>query len=134
MKYDEFIDAVQKETRLSSRDEVVEVARAVLETLGERLDRKVLNGVAAQLPSDLKDYLKLRAGKMDVYNVPEFYNRVGARAGLKYYDSAERTWQVMRVFKRAIPDGELRQILGSLPSEFGQVFEEDQPNKQRPKP
>jgi uncharacterized protein (DUF2267 family) len=137
MKYDQFIDEVQKRARLQTREEAIQVTRAVLETLGERLDREVVQGVAAQLPNDLKDYLKLRSGKTDVYNVPEFYNRVGARADLKYYDSAERTWQVMGVLKEAIPEGELRQIVESLPAEYGQVFGDGTPyknNKKRPKP
>jgi len=38
------------------------------------------------------------------------------------------------VQKQAIPKGEVRQILESLPDEFGQVFGDGQPYKRRPRP
>lgn len=42
------------------------LVRAVLETLGERLDRKVRNGVEAQLPNMLKEFLLARSENPDL--------------------------------------------------------------------
>ena len=127
MQVDEFINRVQDGARLETQEQATTIARAVLETLGERLDRKVRNGVAAQLPSELKDFLLARGEKSDRYDLTEFYNRVGARADLKYYDAAERTWQVFSTLRQAIPEGEIQDILESLPGEFGELFGDGPP-------
>lgn len=142
MKYDEFIRQVQEQAGMETPEEAVEITQAVLETLGERLERKVRNGVAAQLPKELKEFLQAREEPVDQgfdqavnrYDLPEFYNRVGARAGLKYYDSAERTWQVLSVLRQAIAGGEVEDILESLPEEYAELFGEDTPGDVRPRP
>jgi uncharacterized protein (DUF2267 family) len=118
MQFGEFIDRVQERTGLSSRDDVEAVIKAVLETLGERLDRKVRNGVEAQLPNELKESLLVRAQAIGQYNVEEFFNRVGARADLTYQDATERTRQVLSILREAISDGEIQDIRESLPGEY----------------
>lgn len=129
MQFDEFINRVQEQTSLDTREEAVAVTRAVLETLGERLDRKVSNGVAAQLPDELKGFLLTRQDNIDRYPLEEFYNRVGARADLKYQDATERTVQVFSVLRQAITAGEVQDIQADLPSEFEELFEKELPNR-----
>jgi len=118
MQFGEFIDRVQERTGLSSRDDVEAVIKAVLETLGERLDRKVRNGVEAQLPNELKESLLVRAQATGQYNVEESFNRVRARADLTYQDATERTRQVLSILREAISDGEIQDIRESLPGEY----------------
>lgn len=125
MQYDEFITRVQEQARLNTREESEVITRAVLETLGERLDRKVRNGLEAQLPRELKEFLLARAENPDRYDVPEFYNRVGARADLKYRQAAERTRQVLSVLQQAVPGGEVEDILEDLPSQYKELFGEE---------
>lgn len=122
MQFDDFITRVQEQARFKSRDESVQLTRAVLETLGERLDRKVRNGLEAQLPNELKEFLLARAEHGDLYDVHEFYNRVGARADLTYGDATERTRQVISVLREAIPGGEIEDILEDLPPEYRKLF------------
>ena len=122
MQFNEFIDQVRERTRLDTPEDAERVARAVLETLGERLDRKVRNGVEAQLPNELKEVLLARAQTTDQYSLEEFFNRVGARADLTHQDAAQRTRQVLSVLQDAIAEGEKRQILESLPPEYGPLF------------
>ena len=122
MQYDDFITRVQEQARLDSSDEATRIARAVLETLGERLDRKVRNGLEAQLPNELKEFLLARVEHSDQYDLHEFYNRVGARADLKYEDARERTRQVISILREAIPAGEIEDILEDLPAEYGSLF------------
>jgi uncharacterized protein (DUF2267 family) len=131
MQFDDFITQVQEQARLDTRDEAIAITQAVLETLGERLDRKVRNGVEAQLPNALKEFLLARAEDInrDPYDLHEFYNRVGARADLKYQEAATRTQQVFSVLRQAIPGGEIQDILESLPGEFGELFEKEIPNR-----
>jgi len=129
MKFDDFINQTQEQTRLGTREETIAITKAVLETLGERLDRKVRNGVVAQLPDELKEFLLARSDNTDRYELSEFYNRVGARADLNYQDAVRRTWQVFSVLRQAIAAGEVQDILESLPSEYEELFGEDVPNR-----
>ena len=122
MQFDEFITRVQEQARLDTREESITLTRAVLETLGERLNRKVRNGVEAQLPNELKEFLLARVEHSDQYDVEEFLNRVGARADLTYTDATERTRQVISVLRQAIPDGEIQDILEDLPPEYRELF------------
>jgi uncharacterized protein (DUF2267 family) len=122
MQFDDFITRVQEQARLNTREESIRITRAVLETLGERLDRKVRNGLEAQLPNELKDFLLARSENTDQYDLQEFYNRVGARADLKYHDATERTKQVLTVLRQAIASGEIEDILEDLPNEYGELF------------
>jgi uncharacterized protein (DUF2267 family) len=125
MQFDEFITRVQEQAKLNTREESVGITKAVLETLGERLDRKVRNGLEAQLPNELKDFLLARAENTDRYDLPEFYNRVGARADLKYQDATERTRQVFSVLRQAVPGGEIEDILEDLPGQYKELFGDD---------
>ena len=122
MQFDDFVTRVQEQTRLDTRDEAIQITRAVLETLGERLDRKVRNGVEAQLPNELKEFLLARTEHGEQYDLQEFYNRVGARADLTHGNATERTRQVISVLREAIPDGEIEDILEDLPPEYGGLF------------
>ena len=114
MQFDDFITRVQEQAGLNTRDEAISITRAVLETLGERLDRKVRNGLEAQLPNELKEFLLGRVEHSDQYDLQEFYNRVGARADLKYGDAVQRTRQVISVLRQAVPGGEIEDILEDL--------------------
>jgi len=122
MQFENFITQVQEQTRLDTRDESIRITKAVLETLGERLDRKVRNGLEAQLPNELKDFLLARAEHSGQYDLQEFYNRVGARADLTSSNAAERTRQVISILRQAVPSGEIVDILEDLPPEYGELF------------
>ncbi len=75
-----------------------------------------------------------RANNPDKYDLPEFYNRVGARAGLKYYDAAEQTWEVISVLQEAIPQSEIQSIRESLPEEYIRLFGDNPQGDVRPRP
>ncbi len=132
MQYDQFIQTVQQDAHLPSRGDAETLARAVIETLGERLDEPARESVMAQLPNELQALLTARPH--DTYRLTEFYNRVGARAGLDYYDAAERTWQVMNALRQALPQSEIQIMLDSLPDPFKQLFGEETPGSPRPRP
>ena len=122
MQFDDFIARVQEQTGFDTREEAIQVTRAVLETLGERLNRKVRNGIEVQLPNQLKEFLLAREENSDGYGLEEFYNRIGARADLKYSDATQRTRQVLSVLREAIPAGELEDIREDLPPDYGALF------------
>jgi uncharacterized protein (DUF2267 family) len=122
MQYDAFITQVQEQTGLDTREEAATLTRAVLETLGERLDRKVRNGVEAQLPNELKELFLGRGEHSQQYDLQEFYHRIGARADLTQEDAKERTRQVFSVLRQAVPAGEIEDVLEDLPPEYRELF------------
>ena len=122
MQFDDFITRVQEQARLDTREDAIVVTRAVLETLGERLDRKVRNGLEAQLPNELKEFLLARKEQTDQFSLEEFYNRIGARADLKYIEATERTRQVFAVLREAVAGGEIDDIREDLPPDYGELF------------
>lgn len=124
MQYDEFIDRVWEKSRLESRERAIEITQATLETLGERLDRTVRRGVASQLPKELKDMLLSRPDT-DLYELQEFYQRVGARADTKYYDAAERATAVLSILREAVSKGQIQEMIDSLPEQFSRLFDGD---------
>lgn len=124
MRYEEFIDRVMERSGLDSRDRAIEITRAALETLGERLDRTVRRGVASQLPDELKTHL-LRRADGDQYQLQEFYQRVGARTDTKYHDAAERATAVLGVLREAVSPGQVQEMLDSLPDQYSRLFDGD---------
>ena len=122
MQFDDFISRVQEQAGLDTREESIMLTRAVLETLGERLDRKVRNGIEAQLPNELKEFLLAREEHSGQYDLQEFYNRIGARADLTYEDAKQRTRQVLSVLRQAVASGEIEDVREDLPPEYGELF------------
>ncbi len=90
--------------------------------------------MAAELPKELKEMLEARKNNTDIFDYTEFYNRVGARAGLSYQDAAERTWQVLTVLREAVPPAVIQDIIDDLPQDYGQLFGLKIPDRARPKP
>ncbi len=123
MEYQEFIRRVQEQAGLDSPERAEEVTRATLETLGERLERKVKDGVAAQLPGELKTFLLQRDQDSIGYELQEFYNRVGARAGTKLYEAAENAKAVVAVLKQAVSEGEIQNLRSGLPQDYRGLFD-----------
>ena len=122
MRYDEFIDRVLEKSGLDSRERAIELTKATLETLGERLDRTVRRGVASQLPDELKELL-LSRGDGDSYQLQEFYQRVGARADTNYQNAAKRAKAVLSVLQEAISAGEVQDMVDSLPEGYATLFD-----------
>ena len=56
MKYEEFIEEVQKRAHLASKDEAKRATKAALETLAECISKDVRFDAAAQLPRGLALY------------------------------------------------------------------------------
>lgn len=120
MRAEEFIERVQQQLGTHSREEAEQSTHAVLETLGERLPKAVKMRLASQLPNELSDDLNQRP--QDRYDLQEFYRRVGARSGSKYFESAVRAKAVMAVLSQAVSPGEIQDILEPLPSEYRELF------------
>ncbi|MBD3345397.1 MAG: DUF2267 domain-containing protein [Chitinivibrionales bacterium] len=94
---------------------------SVFHTLRERLGRKECSLLAAQLPNRLKPFL-LEEKNSEYFNLEEFYNRVGARTGVRYGEAVHRSRVVMDELKKAISQGEINDVLSHLPGEYEELF------------
>lgn len=130
MQFEDFIRGVQEQAGLDDREDAITITRAVLETLGERLDRKTRNGIEAQLPNELKEFLLARHenANADRYDLAAFYSRVAARADLKYQKATERTRQVISVLRQALSAGEMQDLMESLSGDYTELFNKEAPN------
>ncbi len=131
MKYDEFIEQVQKRARLASKNEAERATRAALETLAERISKEERYDVASQLPRGLAMYLKqpfLGPGKQPApspkrdFSLDEFFQRVSIREDVPLATAREHAHAVMSVLSDALSKGEFEDIRKQLPIEFYYEF------------
>jgi uncharacterized protein (DUF2267 family) len=123
MHYDDFIDRVRERAGLQSKREAETAVRVVLETLGERLHKTEREKLAAQLPNRIKEYICSRPAH-DFFPLEEFYNRVTARAEVRYPQGVERAMAVIGVLKDAVSPGELADVLADLTDDYRELFGE----------
>ncbi|MEJ2032998.1 MAG: DUF2267 domain-containing protein [Deltaproteobacteria bacterium] len=123
MRERDFVDRVRERAGLESKGEAEKVVRATLETLGERLHKTERVKLAAQLPDELKELLHRRPDH-DFFQLEEFYNRVSARAGIRYPHAVEQAMAVATVLKEAVSPGELAEIIADLTEDYRELFGE----------
>lgn len=122
MKFDEFIGQVQNRARLASEGEALNATKATLRVLGQRLAGGEAEDVAAQLPSQLQEYL-LRDGYQESFGVQEFFRRVSALEKVDLPESVHHTRAVISVLRDAISPGEFKDMMDQLPDEYKPLFE-----------
>ena len=120
MDHDTFIGKVQQRADLGSRGEADTAIRAVLTTLGERIQAGEANDLASQLPVEIDRYLE-EAESGQQFDFEEFASRVAERVAL---DSlADRPGQlaqaVMSVVADATDTGQFQEVVTHLPQDEG---------------
>jgi uncharacterized protein (DUF2267 family) len=131
MKYEEFIEQVQKRANLVSQSEAERAARAALETLAERISPKERLDAASQLPKGLAWYLRqpfIGTGKQPApsptrnFSLDEFFQRVSIREDVPLATAREHAHAVMSVLSDALSKGEFEDIRAELPIEYYYEF------------
>jgi len=131
MKYEEFIEEVQKRAHLASKNEAKRATRAALETLAESISQKERYDAASQLPKGLALYLKepfLGPGKQPAtshkrnLSLDEFFQRMSIREDVPLETAREHAHAVMSVLVDALSKGEFEDIRAQLPIEFYYEF------------
>ena len=131
MKYEEFIEEVQKRAHLASKSEAKRATRAALETLAEYISQKERYDAASQLPRGLALYLKepfLGPGKQPApspkrnLSLDEFFQRMSIREDVPLETAREHAHAVMSVLVDALSKGEFEDIRAQLPIEFYYEF------------
>ena len=121
MRYQQFVDEVLQELSAESKSDVEELIEVVLSTLALRLSRAERADTAAELPDELKQYFAPEEER-EILPVEEFANRIIARYDGGYVETLEQIQAVLVVLKRAISQGQFREILSDLPEEYGPLF------------
>jgi uncharacterized protein (DUF2267 family) len=122
MRYHEFIGKVQNRARLGTTGEAVRATRATLEVLGERLYGGAAENLAAQLPSELGNYLTERKENQS-FNLDEFFERVSVREKVDLPRAVHHARAVISVVQEAVTEGEIEDVRAQLPDEYDQLFE-----------
>jgi uncharacterized protein (DUF2267 family) len=122
MKFHQFVGQVQHRARLASEGEAVRAIQATLETLSERLHPDEAKDLAAQLPQELGTYLR-QIDTAERFDLNGFYERVATRESADLPDAVYHARAVMSVLKEAVTAGEIQDVQGQLPEEYGPLFE-----------
>lgn len=129
MQYDEFIQRIKEYVELDNDEEALQITKAVLGTLGERIYRTEQTQLAAQLPRGISELLTAQKplentkGDVEQFDLEEFYNRVSARADIGYRHAVRQARGVMDVLQEAVSAGEIADIKNELPNDFEELFQ-----------
>lgn len=124
MRYHELVRRVQEQGGFDSREQAEVAIKATLSSLGECLYRTERRHLASQLPKEAKGFLdeyvdsEVRRPGAACLTLQEFYDRVGARAGVTRTRAKERAKAVAAVLEEALPEGEWRHIVLEMPKEY----------------
>ena len=122
MKADQFIKEVMSRGSFSSRQEAIDATHATLAVLGERLFGGERKDLAAQLPSELRNYL-LEANTSENFDLEEFIERIGEEEGVGVDAASEHARVVFSVLCDSVTPGEIMDVRSQLSKDFDILFD-----------
>lgn len=123
MDYNRFIRLVQERARFDSAADAVNATSATLQTLAERIGAHEAADVAAQLPRDLRDFLKVSPTSTGQrFSLNEFRHRVAQRETGDESRALGHAQAVIATLEEAISGGEISEVIGRLPPEYLTLF------------
>ena len=127
MQYDDFLALVQEHAGLNSRTRALDVTRATLETLAERVEAATADNVASQLPPGIARFLRNRTGGAgESFPVDEFVRRVAERADIDSDEAVRELRIVLQSLAEAVTEGQVNHLWAELPGEYLSLFEPTQ--------
>ncbi|RBI64405.1 DUF2267 domain-containing protein [halophilic archaeon] len=122
MDYSEFIGQTQHRLELGTQGKTVRAIRAVLTTLGERIQEGEATDLAGPLPMEIDWYLE-NADSGQRFDYDEFVSRVAERANVDQQDANYYAQAVVSLVAEVVPKGELQQVRDQLPDDFDPLWE-----------
>ncbi|WP_049904545.1 DUF2267 domain-containing protein [Natrialba asiatica] len=122
MNYTEFIGQVQHELEFARAGQAVRATRAVLTTLGERLQGGEATDLASPLPMEIDRYL-IAADHGQRFDYQEFLDRVAEREGVDRSDANYHAQQLVAIVASVVPPGNIEKVRNGLPEDFDPLFE-----------
>lgn len=119
MEYEEFLTAVVTGGGLETRARAAAVARATLQTLGERLDDRTADGLALELAPELGRHLARPADVgPEEFDEEEFVGRVAERADLSRPDAVRLSQLVIALMASATSSERATSAYAALPRDW----------------
>ena len=122
MQYDQLIALVAERAGLFKGD-AIDLTRATLATLADRIGGGAARELAAHLPGPLQDALLPTTEEAEAFSFEEFINRVAERTRRKSIVSESAVAAVMATLRDAVRPGEFDDILSQLPKDFHRLAE-----------
>lgn len=124
MNYDTFVDQVAQRAGVSSA-RAVELSRATLETLAERLTGGEALDLAAQLPKPLQLLLRKSPSTehAERFGAAEYVARVGQRADVDQAAARAAIRAVFVTLREAVSGGEFDDVVTQLPRDYRDLVE-----------
>lgn len=122
MTHDKIIERICKGAELPTRRTGEMATRAVLETLAERVDPAVADGVAKRLPVETGVYLQ-DAPAHRTFDLDAFLERIGGRLAVMRPDAIRIVQAVMATVGEAAGEDAVGKLREQLPGAWGVLFE-----------
>lgn len=135
--FTDFVGEVQHRIEAGRQAEAVRTTRAVLETIGERVDEGGATDIASPLPMEIDRYL-LQVDHGQQYDFDEFVTRVherlnyddldletgyGKPSSVDEADTVYRIKAVTALLSETVPGGEIANVEEQFPADFDEMFE-----------
>lgn len=121
MNYSDFIGEVQHRLEMGTQGEAVRATRAVLETLGERLQEGEASDLAGPLPMEIDYYLE-SAHHGQRFDYDEFVERVADRANLDRSDANHYGQIVVGLVSELVSRAEVEEVRAGLTTDYDDLF------------
>jgi uncharacterized protein (DUF2267 family) len=95
--------------------------QATLQTLAERLSGGEASDLAAQLPKPMKEWLPPAGEPAQSFGLDEFIRRVSDRAQVPPDTARQAVRAVFTTVREAVTEGEFKDVMSQLPSEFSEL-------------
>jgi uncharacterized protein (DUF2267 family) len=132
-RYERFIVTIQQRAGISW-EKAERAARAVLETLGERIAFGEANDLARDLPGDTRDWIRGPGGDADRFDAADFVRRVAEREGVDEETAERHIRAVFVAIARAVPHRELDQLVAELGRDYLPLLSDAQSRRRDPAP
>ena len=125
MNYKTFVGQVQHRLELDELGPAVRATRAVLTTLGERIDPGEATDLASPLPMEVDRYLIEAAEEAggEKFTFQEFIDRVGERAAVDRSAANYDAQTIVGLVSEVVPAGNMEKVRNQLPEGFEPLFQ-----------
>ncbi|SFL13997.1 DUF2267 domain-containing protein [Geodermatophilus ruber] len=97
------------------------IEHATLEVLADRISGGEAEDLAAQLPAELKEWLRPPREEAEAFDVDEFVRRVAARGHVDPAEARTGAAAVLLTVREAVTPGEFDDVLSQLPQEYREL-------------
>lgn len=122
MRFGEFVDEASARIGVEDRGEAIRAIRAVLTTLGERLQAAEANDLAGPLPMEIDRFLR-EADSGQRFSFEEYVDRVADIDEVDREVARTRAKRIVGLVSEVVPSGEMKQVRSQLPADFDALFE-----------